>query len=136
VRARAVPSLTVEPNQELSASPHELALIAADAAADKKARDIVILDMREVVVYTDYLVVCTGNTPRQTAAIADEVRRVLKEDHGVRARRVEGVREAEWILMDYLDFVVHIFTPQAREFYRLDRLWGEAPQQILTPAAS
>lgn len=111
-------------------------MAAADAAADKKARDIVVLDMRDLVVYTDYLVVCTGTTPRQTAAIADEIRRVLKEDHGVRARRVEGEREGEWILMDFLDFVVHIFTPQSREFYRLDRLWGEAPQQVLEATAS
>jgi uncharacterized protein len=126
----------VNSQPETGPSPQELARIAADAAADKKARDIVILDMRGLVVYTDFMVVCTGNTPRQTAAIADEIRRVLKEDHGVRARRVEGEREAEWILMDYLDFVVHIFTPQAREFYRLDRLWGEAPQQVLETAAS
>jgi ribosome-associated protein len=126
----------VNSQPETEPSPQELARIAADAAADKKARDIVILDMRGLVVYTDFMVVCTGNTPRQTAAIADEIRRVLKEDHGVRARRVEGEREAEWILMDYLDFVVHIFTPQAREFYRLDRLWGEAPQQVLETAAS
>ncbi len=61
---------------------------------------------------------------------------MLKEDHGVRARRVEGERDAEWILMDFLDFVVHIFTPQSREFYRLDRLWGEAPQQVLEATAS
>ena len=111
-------------------------MAAADAAADKKARDIVVIDMRTLVVYTDYMVVCTGTTPRQTAAIADEIRRVLKEDYGVRARRVEGAREAEWILMDFLDFVVHIFTPQSREFYRLDRLWGEAPQQVLEATAS
>jgi ribosome-associated protein len=113
-----------------------MAMAAADAAADKKARDIVVIDMRGIVVYTDYLVVCTGTTPRQTKAIADEVRRVLKEDHGVKVRRVEGEREAEWILMDYLDIVVHLFTPQAREFYRLDRLWGEAPQQVLEATAS
>jgi len=111
-------------------------MAAADAAADKKGRDIVVIDMRSLVVYTDYMVVCTGTTARQTAAIADEIRRALKEDHGVRARRVEGGREAEWILMDYLDFVVHIFTPQSREFYRLDRLWGEAPQQVLEATAS
>lgn len=92
--------------------------------------------MRGVVVYTDFMVVCTGTTPRQTAAIADGIRRTLKEEHGVSARRVEGEREAEWILMDYLDIVVHIFTPQAREFYRLDRLWGEAPQQVLEASVS
>jgi len=111
-------------------------MAAADAAADKNARDIVVIDMRGLVVYTDYMLVCTGRTPRQTAAIADEIRRVLKQDRSVRARRVEGERDAEWILMDYLDVVVHIFTPQAREFYRLDRLWGEAPQQVLEATAS
>lgn len=111
-------------------------MAAAHAAASKKAQDIVMVDMRGLVDYTDYMVVCTGNTPRQAKAIADEVRRVLKEDHGVSARRVEGEQQAEWILMDYLDIVVHVFTPQAREFYRLDRLWKEAPQQTLEAAAS
>lgn len=111
-------------------------MAAAHAAASKKAQDIVMVDMRGLVDYTDYMVVCTGNTPRQAKAIADEVRRVLKEDHGVPARRVEGEQQAEWILMDYLDIVVHVFTPQAREFYRLDRLWKEAPQQTLEAAAS
>ncbi len=112
-----------------------MALAAAQAAAEKKARDIVLIDMRGIVVYTDYMVVCTGSTARQTKAISDEIRRVLKEDHKISARRVEGEREAEWILMDYLDIVVHIFTPTARDFYRLDRLWGEAPQQVLEPSA-
>lgn len=111
-------------------------MAAAHAAASKKAQDIVLVDMRGLVDYTDYMVVCTGNTSRQTKAIADEVRRVLKEDHGIPARRVEGEREAEWILMDYLDIVLHVFTPQAREFYRLDRLWKEAPQETLEAAAS
>lgn len=107
----------------------ELARAAAAAADDKKARDIVLLDMRELVSFTDHMVVCTGQTPRQTKAIADEVRRVMKADHGLVARRIEGDREAEWILMDYIDVVVHIFTPQARDFYRLDRLWNEAPRE-------
>jgi len=122
------PTRTIE--REFSATPLELAMAAANAAADKKARDIVLIDMRGLVVYTDYMVVCTGSTPRQTKAISDEIRKQLKEQ-GVSARRVEGEREAEWILMDYLDAVVHVFTPQARDFYRLDRLWGEAPQQTL-----
>jgi ribosome-associated protein len=91
--------------------------------------------MRELVVYTDYMIVCTGSTPRQTKAISDEIRKQLKEQ-GTSPRRIEGEREAEWILMDYLDVVVHVFTPQAREFYRLDRLWGEAPQETLELAAS
>lgn len=101
----------------------------AEAAADKKATDIVIVDLRGLVDYTDYMVICTGNTPRQTKAISDEIRRVLKEDHRIMPRRVEGEREGEWVLLDFLDAVAHVFTPQARDFYRLDRLWREAPQR-------
>ncbi|MGI9539827.1 MAG: ribosome silencing factor [Miltoncostaeaceae bacterium] len=118
------------------ANPLELTLAAASAADQKKASDIVILDMRELVAYTDYMVICTGSTPRQTKAIADEVRRELKEEHGVLPRRMEGDAEGEWILLDLLDAVVHVFTPQAREFYRLDRLWGQAPRQEFEAAAS
>jgi ribosome-associated protein len=89
--------------------------------------------MRGVVAYTDWLVVATGQTGRQTKSIAEEVRKRVKEETGRFARRTEGEREGEWVLLDYLDFVVHIFTPQAREFYRLDRLWREAPQERFEP---
>lgn len=92
--------------------------------------------MRDLVSYTDYILVCTGQTPRQTKAIAEEVRRDLKQNHGVLPRRVEGEREGEWILVDLLDLVVHVFTPEARDFYRLDRLWREAPRQTYEAAAS
>jgi ribosome-associated protein len=95
----------------------------------------VILDMRDLVAYTDYLLVATGQTPRQTRAIAEEVRLQLKE-HGARARKIEGDREGEWILLDMLDLVVHVFTPEARDFYRLDRLWREAPQRQYAATAS
>jgi ribosome-associated protein len=105
-------------------------------AESKNARDIVILDMRELVSYTDYLIVCTGQTPRQTKAIADELRLRMKNEHGLIARKVEGDREGDWILIDLLDLVVHVFTPEAREFYRLDRLWREAPRQEFVAAAS
>lgn len=92
--------------------------------------------MRGLVAYTDWLVVATGQTPRQTKAIAEEIRKQLKEQTGRFARRTEGDREAEWILLDYLDIVVHVFTPQAREFYRLDRLWRQAPQEPYTSVAA
>lgn len=115
---------------------HELALAAAAAAESKNARDIVMLDMRELVAYTDHLVVCTGQTPRQTKAICEEVRLRMKQDHGLFARKIEGEREAEWILLDFVDVVVHIFTPQSRDFYRLDRLWDEAPRENYVAAAS
>jgi len=92
--------------------------------------------MRELVTYTDHMVVCTGQTPRQTKAISDEVRARLKEDRGLNPRKVEGDREGEWVLLDFVDIVVHVFTPQARDFYRLDRLWHDAPRQEYVAAAS
>ena len=77
--------------------------------------------------YTDYFVVCTGNTERQTKAIHDGILRGLKDERSLTPRRVEGLGQARWILMDYLDVVVHIFTPDTREYYRLEQLWGEVP---------
>jgi ribosome-associated protein len=98
----------------------------ASVASDRKAIDIRVLDVRGMVGYTDFFVICSGNTERQTKAIHDAVHEELKTE-GILPRRVEGAREARWVLMDYLDAVVHIFTPDAREFYRLEQLWGEAP---------
>ena len=108
-------------------TPAELAETIAELAADKKAIDVVELDVREVLGYTDYFLICSGNTARQTKAIHDGIHQTLKDEQGVLPRRVEGVREARWILMDYLDVVVHIFTPETRAYYRLEDLWGEAP---------
>ena len=102
----------------------------ASVALDKKARDVAVLDMRGVVVYTDFLVICTGNTERQTQAIEDAIYLDLKSGGTGERRtpeRVEGLPEARWILIDYLDCVVHIFTPDARDYYRLETLWGEVP---------
>jgi ribosome-associated protein len=96
-------------------------------AEDKKALELVELDLRGVLGYTDWFVICSGNTERQTKAIHDGIHEGLKHDHGMLPRRVEGLTSADWILMDYLDVVVHIFTPVTREFYRLEQLWGEAP---------
>jgi ribosome-associated protein len=107
-----------------------LARRIASVAIDKKARDVVVLDMRGVVVYTDFLVICTGNTERQTQAIEDAIYHDLKSAGTGERRtpeRVEGLPEARWILMDYLDCVAHIFTPAARDYYRLETLWGEVP---------
>ena len=96
-------------------------------AADKKAIDVVELDLRGVLGYTDYFVVCSGNTGRQAKAIHDGILEGMKREHATLPRKVEGSERAGWILMDYLDVIVHIFTPEAREFYRLEQLWGEAP---------
>jgi ribosome-associated protein len=97
-----------------------------EAAADKKAIDIRVLEVGEIVGYTDHFVIASGNTERQVKAIKDGIYDELKRE-GVLPRRVEGEREAHWVLMDYLDAVVHIFTPDARAYYRLEQLWGEAP---------
>ena len=99
----------------------------AALASDRKAGDIRIIDVRGLVSYTDFLIVCSGNTERQTKAVHDAIYRDLKDAHGLLPRRVAGEREASWIVLDYLDCVVHIFTPEARGFYRLEQLWGEAP---------
>jgi ribosome-associated protein len=99
----------------------------AEIASDRKAIDIRVIDLRGIVSYTDFLVICSGNTERQTKAIHDAVQLELKQADGLLPRRTSGDREARWILLDYLDVVVHIFTPDARAFYRLEQLWGEAP---------
>ena len=111
--------------------PADLARTIADLAADKKAIDLVELDVAGILDYTDRFIICTGNTDRQTKAISDGISEGLKKDHGLLPRRVEGLPEARWILMDYLDVVVHVFTPEAREFYRLEQLWGEAPKRAV-----
>jgi ribosome-associated protein len=111
-----------DPRQSLA-----LAERIAEIASDKKAIDVRLLDLRDAVGYTDYFVICSGNTERQTKAIHDAIHLELKDSPGLLPRRVEGDRQARWILMDYLDCVVHIFTPEARSFYRLEQLWGEVP---------
>jgi ribosome-associated protein len=115
----------------MSLEPARLAELVAAYAADVKAIDLVELDLRDVLGYTDYFVICSGNTDRQTKAIHDRIHQGMKNEHGVLPRRVEGLAEARWILMDYLDVVVHVFTPDAREFYRLEQLWGEAPKRAV-----
>jgi ribosome-associated protein len=96
-------------------------------ASDKKAIELVELDLRDVLGYTDWFLICTGNTERQTKAIHDGILEGCKREHATLPRRVEGFSRGDWILMDYLDVVVHIFTPATREYYRLEQLWGEAP---------
>ena len=96
-------------------------------AADKKAHEPVVLDMGDAVGYTDYFVIVSGASTRQTKAIADAIAAGLRAA-GARPARAEGEREAEWILLDYLDLVVHVFTPAARDFYRLEALWRDVPR--------
>jgi ribosome-associated protein len=110
---------------------HERALLAAEAASGVKAEEVKILDMHELVTYTDFLVLCTGRNIRLTKRIAGDVAFKLKKEKGILPAGSEGVGDGEWILLDYLDFMVHVFTPEAREFYRLDVLWKRAPVEIV-----
>jgi ribosome-associated protein len=112
-------------------TPEDLAAAVAGYASDRKALDLVQMDLRQIIGYTDYFVICTGRTDRQTKAIHDSIHLGLKSAHGLLPARVEGLSQARWILMDYLDVIVHIFTPETRDFYRLEQLWGEAPAEAV-----
>ncbi|MEJ5187211.1 MAG: ribosome silencing factor [Candidatus Geothermincolales bacterium] len=101
-------------------------MAAARAASDKKARDILVLDMRQVFLLTDYFVICSGGTDRQVGAIQEAVEERLRE-LGVKPVRREGEQHRKWVLLDYLDFVVHIFRQEEREYYEIERLWKDAP---------
>jgi ribosome-associated protein len=106
----------------------QLARELAELADSKKAVDIVVLDMRELVSYTDFLVLCTAGNERQAGAIREAVELGLKRRSGLLASRVEGSGPAGWTLLDYLDCVLHVFTPEERERYALEELWREAPR--------
>ena len=105
----------------LPAAVHQV----VDAALDKKAYDVVVLNLSDSGAFTDYFVVCSGHTGRQVRAIVDEIVKQLREQ-GTRPSHVEGYDHGEWVLLDCFDFVVHVFTDEARRFYNLDRLWGSA----------
>jgi ribosome-associated protein len=95
------------------------------AALDKKATNIVVLDLRHTPAFTDFFVLCSGQNARQVKAIADSVEDTQREA-GVRPAHVEGYDRADWVLMDFFTFIVHVFVPRTREFYSLERLWGDA----------
>jgi ribosome-associated protein len=107
----------------------------AALAQEKLARDVVVLDMRPACVFTDFFVIATGGNPRQTKSIFDEVYAGMKKD-GISPSASDGVAEGTWIIADYLDVVLHVFTQEAREFYRLEDLWGDVPSIELEAAAS
>jgi ribosome-associated protein len=104
----------------------EQALGAAQAAADKKANRIAILDVSKQLMITDFFVICSGNTERQVRTIAEAVEERLRDDFGVKPYRREGEREARWVLLDYVDYVVHVFHNDERDYYDLERLWADA----------
>ncbi|HEX5473665.1 MAG TPA: ribosome silencing factor [Vicinamibacterales bacterium] len=98
---------------------------AVTAATDKQATDVVVLDLRHTPAFTDFFLVCSGHNPRHVQAIADAVEEALRAVR-VRPAHIEGYDRGEWILMDFFTFIVHVFTPSTREFYSLERLWGDA----------
>ncbi len=120
------------PQAEASEFPEEVQR-AADLAMELKAHGVMILDLRAISTATDYFVLASGTSDVQVKAIADHVVVVLKKQ-GVRPQHVEGLRGGRWVLVDYVDFVVHVFHPQARDFYQLEKLWGDAPRWDAPPA--
>jgi ribosome-associated protein len=107
-------------------------MIAAHAASDKKATDLVVLDLRKVASFTEYFVICTGTSTRQVQAISDAVEEVLRKN-GKRPLHIEGYSSGEWILLDYGDFIAHVFGAASRRFYDLERLWRDAPRVEIKP---
>jgi ribosome-associated protein len=120
-----------EPSFDDFELPPEVAR-AADLLLDRKAFEIAILDLRRVTDSTDFLVIASGRSDTHVSAIADHMIDELKKE-GVRPVGIEGLRGGRWVLADYVDFVVHVFHPAAREFYQLERLWGDAPLHVLDP---
>ena len=101
---------------------------AAGLALERKAEDVVVLDLRGISSATDFFLIGTGNSDIQVRAIAEHIREELKKQDGLRADHIEGLDRARWVLLDYIDFVVHVFHPSARDFYQLENLWGDAPR--------
>lgn len=111
-------------------------MLAAVAAAEKKAEDIVVLDVAGTLVITSYFVIATGRSDRQVRTIADEVEDAVREQAGLKPIGREGAREGRWVLLDFGEVVVHVFQPDEREFYRLEKLWNDAPRVPLPDAVS
>jgi ribosome-associated protein len=131
VRSQAQPQAAPPPEKEVE-QLDERVVLALQAASEKKAIEPVVLDLREIASFTDYFLIVSGANERQVQAISDEVYEQLKKA-GEPAARVEGYKTAEWILLDYGDFVVHVFEQKARKFYDLERLWRES-KRVTLPA--
>ena len=110
--------------------------MAVEAARDKKAVDTVVLDLRKADGFTDFFVICSGTNARQITAIADAVQETLKQQLGERPAVAEGMKSSEWILLDYFNFVVHVFSRECRSFYGLERLWGNATRYEFSDGAA
>ncbi|MDY0087401.1 MAG: ribosome silencing factor [Coriobacteriia bacterium] len=120
----------MERRQGIALESKEYALLAAEAASEKKAEDIIAIDVAELLVVTDYFVICTARNDRHVRTIAEEVEMRLKSA-GLKPIGIEGTDEGKWVLIDFADVVVHVFQPAERDFYRLEKLWGDAPTLAL-----
>lgn len=118
-------NLTKQQSTEISGE--SLARRVAELMDDKKATEIVALDVRGLANFTDYFIVCSGRTDRQVKAIHDSIREGMKDDYEMLPVRTEGERERSWILLDYGDCIAHVMLPEVRDYYRLEQLWGDAP---------
>jgi ribosome-associated protein len=122
--------MSTRPSKKASESP--LAQLPAElqevvhAASSKKAANIIVLDLRKGSAFTDFFVICSGQTSRQAQAIVDAIEETLRKNRQMKPSHVEGLNGSDWVLLDYFDFIIHVFTPEARAFYALERLWGSA----------
>jgi ribosome-associated protein len=114
--------------RRIEITSEKLATTCAELASNKKAEDIVVLDLREISTFTDFFVICSATSEPHLKAIAGEIETRLKEDHKISASAVDGFPASQWIVLDYLQVVVHVFHRDKREFYSLENLWGDAPQ--------
>ena len=133
---RGYTGLDPEKDTDPALTSLEQARRIAALAQEKLADDVVILDMRPVCDFTDYFVIATGRNPRQTVGIWDEVHGRLKHELDLLPRAIDGTQEGTWILADYLDVVLHVFTPEARGFYNLEDLWSDVPEVELETLAA
>ncbi len=113
--------------QAVTVEPEDAVMLAAHAAGEKKATDLVVLDLRKVATFTEYFLICTAASARQAQAVSNAIEETLLK-HGKRPLHIEGYSSAEWILLDYGDFIVHVFAQASRKFYDLERLWRDAPR--------
>ncbi|MFY9487523.1 MAG: ribosome silencing factor [Solirubrobacterales bacterium] len=123
--------MTVTQESTTTIDGERLARAIADLMDDKKAVEIVVADVRGLANFTDYFIFCSGRTDRQVKAIHDAIREGMKGEFGINPIRTEGERERSWILLDYGDCIAHVMLPDVRDFYRLEQLWGDAPQLAL-----
>ncbi|HEV2861634.1 MAG TPA: ribosome silencing factor [Pyrinomonadaceae bacterium] len=132
----AVEAAEAAPAEPAPEPPDERVWAALHAAGEKKALDLVVLDLRAVAQFTDFFLIASGTNVRQVQAIADAVVEDLRKKHRARPARVEGYNAAEWVLLDYGDFIFHVFEEKARRFYDLERLWRDAARVPVPPDAA